>query len=151
MVTSAFGVAPSGAIMQDQGDGLPPIAFMTGTLTLSERRYSHYERELTAIAFCGVKWRHYIEDSPGGVTVLTDHHARTYLMTQEVLSRVQTHWIRFKFFQPINPTIQYTTGKANVVADAQSLSREDEPGSGIPHSRQNMMIPALQIGQTSSS
>ena len=128
VVTDASGVAVGGTLMQNQGEGLRPIAFMSRTLTPAERRYSPYERELAAIAFCFVKWRHYLEGCPGGVTVITDHKTLTPLMTQEVLSRVQTRWIRLGFFQSINPKIQYTPGKANVVADALSRSRGHGPG-----------------------
>ena len=47
--------------MQDYGEGLRPIAFMSRTLSPTERKYSAYERELAAMAFCFVKWRHYLE------------------------------------------------------------------------------------------
>ncbi len=90
VVTDASNDAVGGILMQDQGEGLCPIAFMSRTLTPAEGRYSPYERELAAIAFCFVKWRHYLEWCPGGVTVVTDHKPLTTLMSQDVLSRVQT-------------------------------------------------------------
>ena len=42
--------------MQDQGDGLRPIAFYSKTLSASEIKYSAYERELAAIAYCFIAW-----------------------------------------------------------------------------------------------
>ena len=67
-------------MMQDQGEGLQPLAFMSKALKPSERRYSAYERELAAIAYCFLQWRHYLEGCPGGVNVVTDHQLLTLLM-----------------------------------------------------------------------
>ena len=76
--------------MQDQGDGLRPVAFMSRALKPTEQRYSAYERELAAVAFCCIQWRHYLEGCPGGVTVVTDHQPLTHLMEQQVLSQTQS-------------------------------------------------------------
>ena len=109
--------------MQDHGDGLRPLAFMSKAFKPSEQRYSAYERELAAVAFCLIQWRHYLEGCPGGVTVITDHKPLTTLMQQQVLSRSQTRWLRLGLFQSIQPVIKYQPGKANVLADALSRSR----------------------------
>ena len=109
--------------MQDQGDGLRPIAFHSKTLTVSEMKYSAYERKLAAIAYCFLTWRHYIEGCPGGVTVMTDHQTLRSLMDQQVLTRAQTRWMKLGLFQSISPTILYNPGKANIIADALSRSR----------------------------
>ena len=126
MVTDASGTAVGGVLMQDQGEGLQPLAFMSKALKPAERRYSAYERELVAVAYCFLQWRHYLEGCPGGVTVVTDHQPLTLLMQQGTLSRAQTRWIRLGFFQSIQPTIQYQPGKANILADALSRSKRVE-------------------------
>ena len=134
VVTDASQHAVGGVIMQDQGAGLQPIAFHSKMLKPSEMQYSAYERELAAIAYCFITWRHYIEGCPGGVTVLTDHQTLRSLMDQPVLSRVQTRWLRLGLFQSIMPTIQYQPGKANIVADALSRSRRgpvEEPEDAV--------------------
>ena len=113
--------------MHDHGEGLRPIDFMSRTLSPAERKYFAYERELVAMAFCFVKWRHYLEGCPRGVKLVTDHKTLTSLMSQEVLPRVQARWLRQDFFQSINPRIQYTPGKANIVVDALSRSRGLDP------------------------
>ena len=130
VVTDASKHAVGGVIMQDQGEGLRPIAFHSKTLTVSEMKYSAYERELAAIAYCFLTWRHYIEGCPGGVTMMTDHQTLRSLMDQQVLTRAQTRWVKLGLFQSISPTIQYNPGKANIIADALSRSRlgpKEEP------------------------
>ena len=123
--------------MQDQGEGLRPMAFYSKTLSASEMKYSAYERELAGIAYCFIAWRHYVEGCPGGVTVLTDHQTLRSLMDQQVLTRAQTRWVKLGLFQSISPTIQYHPGKANILADALSRSRrgpeeEEDPRTEEP-------------------
>ena len=136
VVTDASQHAVGGVIMQDHGAGLQPIAFHSKMLKSSEMKYSAYERELAAIAYCFITWRHYIEGCPGGVTVLTDHQTLRSLMDQPVLTRAQTRWLRLGLFQSIMPTIQYQPGKSNIVADALSRSRrgQDEEPENVVNS-----------------
>ena len=95
---------------------------MSRALKPTEQRYSAYERELAAIAYCFIQLRHYLEGYLGGVTVMMDHEPLTLLMDQQVLSPSQTRWIRLGLSQSIQPKITYQPGKANIVADALSRS-----------------------------
>ena len=52
MVTDASRSATGGVLMQDQGNGLQPLAFLNRQLKPTEQRYSTYERELAAVAYC---------------------------------------------------------------------------------------------------
>ena len=123
VITDASGTAGGGSLMQDQGDGLRPVAFLSRRFKPTEQRYWAYERELAAMAFCLQSWRHYLEGCPGGVIVLTDHQTLNRLMDQPVLTRVQTRWMRLGLFPSINPVIKYTPEKANIIADALSRSQ----------------------------
>ena len=55
VITDASKIAVGGTLMQDHGEGLRSIAFMSRTLSPAERRYSTYERELATMAFSFVK------------------------------------------------------------------------------------------------
>ena len=112
--------------MQNQGNGLHPLGFLSRRLKPTEQRYSTYEGELAAIAYCLQGWWHYLEGCPGGVTVVTDHQPLVLLMDQQVLTQVQMRWLRLGLFQSICPTIKYQPGKANVVANALSWSQRKE-------------------------
>ena len=82
------GTTAEGILMQNQGEGLQPLAFLSRRLKPTEQRYSAYERELAAIAYCLQSWRHYLEGCPWGVTVITDHQPLVRLMDQPVLTWV---------------------------------------------------------------
>ena len=109
VVTDASGTVAGGVLMQDQGNGLQPLAFLSRRLKPTEQRYSAYERELVAVAYCLQSWRHYLEGCPGGVTVVTDHQPLVRLMDQQVLTRVQTRWLRLGLFQSNSPHHQIPT------------------------------------------
>ena len=87
MVTDASGTTAGGVLMQDQGDGLKPLTFLSRGLKTTEQRYSAYERELVAVAYCLQSWRHSLEGCPGGVTVVTYHQPLVRIMDQQVLTR----------------------------------------------------------------
>ena len=90
IVTNASGTAAGRVLMQDQGNGLQPLTFLSRRLKPTEQRYNAYERELVVVAYCLQSWRHYLEGCLGGVTVVTDHQPLVRLMDQQVLTRVQT-------------------------------------------------------------
>ena len=109
--------------MQDQGAGLQPLAFLSRQLKPTEQRYSAYERELAAVAYCLQSWRHYLEGCPGGVTVITDHQPLIHTWTSLSFPGYRSRWLRLGLFQSIRPIIKYQPGKANIVADALSWSQ----------------------------
>ena len=88
VVTNASGSATGGVLMQDQGNGLQPLTFLSRQLKPTEPRYSLYERDLAVAAYCLQSWRHSLEGCPGGVIVVTDHQQLTHYMNQPVLSWV---------------------------------------------------------------
>ena len=82
VVTDASGIVAGGVLMQDQGNGLQPLAFLSRRLEPMEQRYTMYERELAVVAYCLQSWWHYMEGCPGGVTVVTDHQPLVCFMDQ---------------------------------------------------------------------
>ena len=54
-VTDASRAAVGGMLMQDHGERLQPLAFMSKALKLSERPYSAYEHELATVVYCSVE------------------------------------------------------------------------------------------------
>ena len=75
-----------GVLMQDQGNGLRLVAFMSRAFKPTKQQYLTYERELVVVAYSFIQWRHYLEGYFGGVTLVTDHKTLTLLMDQQILS-----------------------------------------------------------------
>ena len=61
--TDASGFAVGAVLMQDQGKGLQPIAFMSKKMLDAETRYPVHEQELLAIIHALSTWRHYLMGS----------------------------------------------------------------------------------------
>ena len=112
------GYAIGGVLLQDQGNGLQPIAYESRKMIRAECIYPVHEQELLAILYCCKKWRHYILNQYTTVNI-DDHAPLRYLETQPHLSNRQARWLDFLSQYDLNIAPQ--PGKQNIVGD--SLSR----------------------------
>ncbi|GJP31953.1 hypothetical protein CLOM_g16451, partial [Closterium sp. NIES-68] len=85
--------AVGAVLMQDQGNGLQPIAYLSKKLHGAELNYPIHDKEALAIIIAFKVWRSYLEGRR--TTVYTDHCSLKYLKTQPNLSRRQVRWIDF--------------------------------------------------------
>ncbi|GJP45978.1 hypothetical protein CLOM_g5321, partial [Closterium sp. NIES-68] len=85
--------AVGAVLMQDQGNGLEPIAYLSKKLHGAETNYVIHDKEALAIVIAFKAWRCYLEGQR--TTVYTDHCSLKYLKTQPNLSRRQVLWIDF--------------------------------------------------------
>ncbi|CAI7857084.1 unnamed protein product [Closterium sp. NIES-53] len=83
--------AVGAVLMQDQGKGLQPIAYLSKKLHGAELNYPIHDKEALAIITAFKTWRCYLEGRK--TTVYTDHCSLKYLKTQPTLSRQQVRWI----------------------------------------------------------
>ena len=116
VVTDASDIAIGGALMQDFGSGLQPIAYESRKLKGAELNYSAYDREMLGILHALRVWRHYL--SGVHFEVHTDHNTLRHITTQPSLSQRQARWV--EFISEFDFEIKYLKGKENVVADALS-------------------------------
>ena len=137
--TDSSGFATGAVLMQDQGKGLQPIAFMSKKMLDAETRYPVHEQELLAIINSLSNWRHYL--SGRKFTLLTDHKSLQHFKTQPQLSGRQSRWkdviANFDF------DIEYIEGKSNVVADGLSR-RPDHAGATANPSLATQSINGIQ-------
>lgn len=75
-----------------------------------------HEKELLAIFYVLVKWRHYLHG--GRFTILTDNWATKFVQTKSTLTRLEAKWMMK--MQEFDCDIVHMPGKENVVADALS-------------------------------
>ncbi|XP_055528065.1 uncharacterized protein K02A2.6-like [Wyeomyia smithii] len=98
---SCFGL---GAAVYQQ-DGV--IGYASRTLTATEKSYAQIEKELLAILFACIRFDQLVVGNPK-VTIKTDHRPLINIFQKPLLSA------------PRRLTLEYVTGKDNVVADALS-------------------------------
>jgi hypothetical protein len=133
----ASGYAVGAVLLQDQGNGLQPCAFMSKKMHPAETRYPVHEQELLAIICCLGQWRCYLNGAIG-ITIRTDHNSLKHFQTQPLLSNRQARWkdkiAEFDF------KIEYVEGKTNVVADALSRRSDHQPIKVVSSSSSNELL-----------
>ena len=106
-------------LLQDQGKGLQPCAFISHKLSDAERKYATHEQELLAIIHALKVWRPYLEGAVFKVN--SDHRSLQELATQPKLSRRQGSWVQF--LQAYDCKVKYVEGDKN---QADALSRRPD-------------------------
>ena len=69
-----------GSILSQQGDieELHPVAFHLRKFDAAEINYEIHDKELLAIVYSFVQWRHFLEGSPHQVIIFSDHKNLAY-------------------------------------------------------------------------
>jgi hypothetical protein len=116
--TDASNFALGAVLLQNQGKGPQPVAYLSKKLTLTERNYPTGDREMLAIYFALQQWRCYLEGC--NFKVNSDHLNHTWFNTKKQLSRRQAKWSQWIESYYSGTTIAYKEGKSNL---ADPLSR----------------------------
>lgn len=121
IMTDASDVAVGAVLQQFNNGNWKPISYFSRTLTLTESRYSTFDREMLAIYLAIKHFRYFIE---GRVFhILTDHKPLIYSLKTDS-NRYSPRQIRhLDFISQFTTDIRYIAGQDNSVADA--LSRID--------------------------
>jgi hypothetical protein len=102
------------------------IAYGSRQLKKHERNYPTHDLELVAVVFALKSWGHYLYGET--CDIYTDQKSLKYIFTQKELNLRQRGWL--ELIKDYDLTIQYHSGKANVVVDA--LSRTGVPKLAMP-------------------
>ena len=123
----ASGFAVGACLMQDHGEGLQPVSYISAKMKPAETRYAPHEQELLALVYACRSWRHYLHNGKP-FTVLSDHQSLRFFTTQPLLSARQARWkdslAEFDF------SIRYIEGPKNTVADALSRRADHKSCAG---------------------
>jgi transposase InsO family protein len=98
-----------------------PVAFMSRTLTHSERKQSVVEREACAIIECCRRWRHLLLSAPS-FTIVTDQKSVSFLFSTRSVSKIKNEkLIRWRLeLSEYHFDVVYRPGSENAAADALS-------------------------------
>ncbi|CAG9137969.1 unnamed protein product [Plutella xylostella] len=119
--TDSSGYALGAVLLQGEGADERPIEYASRLLNGAEKNYNTTEREALAVVWAVGKFRGYIDGSE--VVVRSDHQPLRWLMSLKSPSGRLARWALA--IQEFNLRIEYTPGKANVIAD--TLSRPNCP------------------------
>ncbi len=116
-----------GAVLSQKQNGKwHPVAFMSKSLSVTERNYKIYDKELLAIMLALDEWRHYLMGITVDVEIWTDHQNLQYFQKPQKLNRRQARWVtelaEYHFI------LHHKPGTLNKKADL--LSRHDDHDQG---------------------
>lgn len=115
---------------QPVADKLRPLSFFSKKLSLTEQKYSAFDKELLAVYLSIRYFRHYLEASQ--FTIYTDHKPLTYALSRATDKYTPRQARQLDFIAQYTSDIRHVKGEANVVADALSrpaIESLDQPGA----------------------
>jgi hypothetical protein len=126
VVVDASKFALGATLQQDHGNGWQPVAFDGRKMTSAELNYTTTDQENLGLVHALRTWRCYFEGRK--VTVVTDHHALTHLLTQPNLNRRQARWV--ELLSNFELQIEHRPGKQNC-SDPLSRLQYDAPDPDV--------------------
>jgi len=113
-----------------------PVAFISKSLSDTERNYEIYDKEMLAVVRCLEAWRHFLEETMTRFEIWTDHKNLEYFMKVQKLNRRQARWalylLRFDFILKHVP--ESKMGKVD------SLSRRPDWEVGVERDNEDEML-----------
>ena len=104
-----------------------PVAFISKSLSDTERNYEIHNKEMLAVVRCLEAWRHFLEGTTTRFEIWTDHKNLKYFMKAQKLNRRQARWalylLRFNFM------LKHIPGSK--IGKADSLSRRPDWEVGV--------------------
>lgn len=116
--TDASNFALGAVLLQNQGKGLQPVAYLSRKLSNTERNYPIGDKEMLGIFWALTEWRCYLEGA--SFKVNSDHLNHTWFQSKKNLTRRQTKWSQWLESYYSGVEIKYKEGKDNL---SDALSR----------------------------
>ncbi len=114
--------AVSAVLSQKQNGKWCPVAFMSKSLTITERNYEIYNKELLALN----EWRHYLMGAAVDIEIWMDHQNLQYFRKPQKLNRRQAHWVTE--LAEYHFVLHHKPGALNKKADLLSCRDDHDQG-----------------------
>jgi len=113
--------------MKCSDDKWRPVAFISKSLSDTERNYEIHNKEILAVVRCLKVWRHFLEGATTKFEIWTDHKNLEYFMKAQKLNQRQTRWTLYlsRFDFTLKHVLESKMGKAD------SLSRRPDWEIGV--------------------
>ena len=141
--TDGSGVRLRAILTQKQHNRWHPIAFISKSLSNTERNYPVADLELAIIIFALKEWHHYLLDAKHPFLILTDHKNLAYFTHPQDLSWWQAQW--HQLLSEYHFTIEHQPGWTN---PADPLSQRPDFEKEVAD---NMKVTILQKPPLSSA
>ncbi len=116
-----------GAVLsQEQDSKWHPVVFLSKSLTVMERNYEIYDKELLAIMLVLNEWRHYLMGAAQDFKIWTDHQNLQYFRKPQKLNRCQARWVTD--LAEYHFSLHHKPGASNKKADLLSRRADHEQG-----------------------
>jgi len=104
-----------------------PVAFISKSLSNTERNYEIHDKEMLAVVRCLEAWRHFLEGATVKFKIWTDHKNLEYFMKVQKLNWRQARWALY--LSRFNFMLKHVLGSK--VGKADSLSRRPDWKVGV--------------------
>ncbi len=116
-----------GAVLSQEQDGKwRPVVFLSKSLTVTERNYKIYDKELLAIMLALDEWRHYLMGVTQDFEIWTDHQNLQYFQKPQKLNRRQARWVTE--LAEYHFSLHHKPGASNKKADLLSHRADHDTG-----------------------
>jgi len=113
-----------------------PVAFISKSLSDTERNYKIHDKEMLVVVRCLEAWRHFLEGTTTRFEIWTDHKNLEYFMKVQKLNRRQARWALY--LSRFNFTLKHIPGSK--MGKADSLSRRPDWEVGVEKDNEDKML-----------
>jgi len=110
-----------------------PVAFISKSLSNTERNYEIHNKEMLAVVRCLEMWRHFLEGTVVKFEIWTDHKNLEYFMKAQKLNRRQARWALY--LSKFDFTLKHVPGSK--MGKADSLSKRLDWEVGVERDNEN--------------
>ena len=117
-----------------------PVAFISKSLSDTERNYEIHDKEMLAVIRCLEVWRHFLEGATVKFKIWTDHKNLEYFMKAQKLNQRQTQWALY--LSRFNFMLKHVPGSK--MGKADSLSRRSNWEIGVEKDNEDETLVKLE-------